>query len=49
MKKVISYLPIVAVVVLILTVSYIGGIEDNKKTAETGTSYGQQISDLYIK
>lgn len=48
MKKVISYLPMMAVVVLILAVSYIGGLQE-KKTAETGTSYGQQISDLYIK
>lgn len=38
----------ILLVILILGVAVIGGLQE-KKTAETGTSYGQQISDLYIK
>lgn len=38
----------IGLIAMVLLVALIGGLEQ-KKTAETGTSYGQQISDLYIK
>ena len=43
MKKIISYLPMIAVVVLILAVSYIGGLQE-KKTAELDIQNGQNTS-----
>lgn len=47
MQKIISYLPMVAVVVLVLAVGYIGGLQE-KKTAEMDASDGQQ-SIVYLK
>lgn len=48
LEKVKSMLPVIALVVMILGVSYIGAL-DEKKTAEVEAQNGQQISDLYIK
>lgn len=48
LKKIKYYLPMIALVVMILGVSYIGAL-DEKKTVEVHNSNGQQINDLYIK
>lgn len=48
LKKIKYYLPLIALVVMILGVSYLSAL-DEKKTAEVEAQNGQQISDLYIK
>ena len=48
LKKIKYYLPLFALVIMILGVSYLSAL-DEKKTVEVHNSNGQQINDLYIK
>lgn len=45
LKKIRYYLPVIALVVMILGVSYISAL-DEKKTAELGIQNGQYINEL---
>lgn len=46
LKKIKYYLPVIALVVMILGVSYISALDEKKTTAKVETSNGQ-INELY--
>lgn len=48
LEKIKSMIPVIALVIMVLGVSYISAL-DEKKTVEVHNSNGQQINDLYIK
>lgn len=45
LKKIKYYLPMIALVVMILGVSYLSAL-DEKKTAEMDVSHGQSVNEL---